>query len=313
MKKVLHFKSSDGKNTIHAVCWEPEGIQPVAVLQIVHGMVEYIERYEEFAEYLNSKGFVVVGHDHLGHGDSVKSQEEWGFIAEENPSGKMVIDIRRMFAGTKKKYPDIPYFLLGHSMGSYLVRKYITVYGNDLSGIILTGTGMESKATTKAGLMVIRALAKKFGPGYRSDFVSELMYTSPYKLYDLKGIDPERGWITRDAEITKKYYSDPKCTFTFTLNGYEVPVSTVDFVCDKKNIAKIPKKVPLLIASGDMDPVGNLGKGVKEFYNAVVKTGKINVDCKLFPDARHEILNEINRDEVYDYIYDWMIKNADKV
>ncbi len=308
MKKILKFKSSDKKTMIHAVAWIPENREPVAVIQIVHGMVEYIERYEEFAEYLNSKGFIVVGHDHLGHGESVITNEDWGFIDEVNPSAKLIEDMRRLYVGAKKQYPDLPFFLLGHSMGSYLVRKYITVYGNDLSGIILTGTGMEKKATTKAGLMVIRALAKKYGWRYRSDFVRELMYTSPYKLYDLKGIDPERGWITRDAEITKKYYSDPKCTFTFTLNGYEALVSTVEFVCDKNNIKKIPKKVPLLIASGDMDPVGNLGKGVKEFYNAVVKTGKINVECKLFPDARHEILNETNRDEVYDFIYNWMIE-----
>ncbi len=306
MKKVVSFKSCDGINTIHAVAWLPEG-EPKGVLQIVHGMVEYIERYEEFAEYMNSQGFIVVGHDHLGHGESVQTEEDWGYIAEVNPSAKLVEDIRRVYVGAKKKFEGLPYFLLGHSMGSYLVRKYITVYGNDLTGIILTGTGTESKATTKVGLMVIRALTKKYGSRYRSDFVRELMYTSPYKLYDLNGIDPERGWITRDPEITKKYYSDPKCTFTFTLNGYEALVSTVDFVCDKKNIAKIPRKVPLLIASGDMDPVGNLGKGVKEFYNEVVKTGKMNVECKLFPEARHEILNEINREDVYAFLRDWML------
>ena len=133
-----------------------------------------------------------------------------------------------------------------------------------------------------------------------------MTYSAPYKIYDLHGIDKTNSWICSDAAIMEKYYSDPRCTFNFTLNGYDALVSTVLYVNQKKHINKIPKDLPILLVSGDQDPVGNLGKGVKYVYNKYVESGITDIECKLFEGLRHEILNEPSKAEVYDFINDWL-------
>ena len=311
MKKSIKYKSSNGKNDIHAIIWTPES-EPVGVVQITHGMIEYIDRYDDFAKYLCKKGFVVTGNDHLGHGKSVDSEDEYGFMSLDNPANKMLYDMNRLRLIVSGQYPGIPYFMLGHSMGSYLMRKYIVKYGEHINGVILTGTGSEDAATTSAGLVMIRGLAKRYGWHYRSRLIENMTHTSPYLRFDLTGKDHTNTWITRDPEIAKKYYSDPLCTFTFTLNGYEALLTTVQYVCDKKNIAKIPKKLPMLIASGTEDPVGNMSKGVIKFYDQCNDAGIEDVELSLYDGMRHEIINEIDRDIVYNDICEWLMLHMPK-
>ena len=306
MKKSFKYKSSNGKNNIHAIIWTPE-TEPIGVVQITHGMVEHMERYDEFANFLCSKGFVVTGNDHLGHGKSIDTEDELGFMDENNPANKMLYDMNRLRSIVSKQYPELPYFMLGHSMGSYLMRKYIVKYGQGLQGVILTGTGYEDATTTSAGLTLIRGLAKKNGWHYRSKLVENMTHTTPYLRFDLTGEDRSNSWITRDEEITEKYYTDPLCAYTFTLNGYEALLTTVQYVCNKKNIEKIPKKLPLLIASGSDDPVGNMTKGVTRFYDLCIEAGIEDVELSIYEGMRHEILNEIDRDIVYDDIYEWLM------
>lgn len=306
MRRNLSYPSSDGKTTIHAVCWEPTG-KPIAVLQLVHGMVEYIERYDEFAGFMVSHGFIVVGHDHLGHGDSVTSPDRRGYIADSNhPENFMVKDIHRLRIGVQKKYPDIPYFIFGHSMGSYILRKYLTVYGDGLSGAVICGTGSVADSSTKLGLTICETLAKKHGWHYRSSFVQKMTYTAPYRKYDLYGNDQKNSWLTKDTEIVKDYYSSEKCTFVFTLNGYKALLNTVYYDNQPENIEQIPKDLPILLVSGEDDPVGDLGKGVKKVYNQFVQAGIRDVFCRLFENDRHEILNETDRCDVYAYINEWL-------
>ncbi len=308
MKKNLSYLSCDGKTNIHAVIWEPEG-EPKAVLQLVHGMVEYIERYDTFARYMNDQGFLVVGHDHLGHGQSVRSIEDWGYISDVAPGRSLVRDIHKLRTMIHNQYPELPYFILGHSMGSYLLRRYLTNKGTGLTGAIIVGTGSESDLITHSGLMMVRSLAQSKGWHYRSEKIKNMTYTAPYKMYDVHGIDNENSWICSDPEIMKAYNKDPRCQFTFTLSGYEALLGSVLFDNKKYNIDKIPKTLPLLLTSGELDPVGNLGKGVKKVYNQYVKAGITDIECKLYPECRHEILNEPNKEEVFADINNWISRH----
>lgn len=305
MKRNISFLSSDEKTMIHAVEWIPEG-EPRAVIQIIHGMIEYIERYSAFAEYMNTQGFLVVGHDQLGHGSSVRSVEDWGYIADTSPARLMVRDIHKLRGIIQERYPGLPIYMLGHSMGSYLLRRYITNKGTGLAGAIVVGTGCESDTITKLGLTLIRGTARSNGWHYRSDTLQNMTYNSGYKKYDLTRTDLENSWICSDPEIMRGYYADPRCSFTFTTSGFEALLSSVLFTNQKVNIDMIPRKLPIYILSGEGDPVGGLGKGVKKVYDKYVRSGIQDVECKLYPDMRHEILNEPGKQEVYDDITDWI-------
>ncbi len=308
MKKYTTFLSTDEVTNIHVVQWIPD-VQPIGIVQIIHGMVEYIERYDDFANYLCEAGFLVVGHDHLGHGQSVRSVEDWGFITENSPARTLIRDIHKLRLITSLDYPDTPYYMAGHSMGSYLLRRYLTHKGKGLDGAIIIGTGSEPDMTVRSGLMIIRATAKSKGWRYRSEKLQNLTYGSAYKSYDLTRTDLTNSWICSDPEIMKSYYSDPRCSFTFTTSGFEALLSTVLFDNQKRNIDLIPKTLPILITSGALDPVGNLGKGPKNVYQQYVKSGITDIECKLYPDMRHEILNEPGKLEVYNDILNWIIRH----
>ena len=305
MKRNISFLSADGITNIHGVEWVPD-TEPKAVIQLVHGMVEYIERYDTFARFLNEQGFLVVGHDHLGHGQSVRSIEDWGYMSEEGPARALIRDIHRLRTETEKRYPGLPYFILGHSMGSYLLRRYLTHKGAGLAGAIIVGTGSESDMVTRGGLMAIRATAKAKGWRYRSEKIRQMTYTAPYKLYDLNGIDNTNSWVCSDPDIMEAYNADPRCQFTFTLNGYEALLSTVLFVNQTKHIELIPKDLPIFIISGELDPVGNMGKGPKNVYQQYVKAGITDIECKLYEGDRHEILNEPDHEVVFGDINNWI-------
>ena len=307
-EQVYKFDSADGVSKIHCVKWTPEG-EPVAVLQIVHGMVEYIERYRPFAEYLNRQGFVVVGHDHIGHGESVANEDEWGIMHAKHPSDIMVEDIYSHYKMTKEDYPRIPYFIMGHSMGSYMTRKCLCVKAKEmdgLSGAVIMGTGTEAPATINAGLAVINLLAFFRSDNYRSTFVRDMTYSAPYKQYDCPGATPDNSWLTKDTEIVKKYYSDPKCTYVFSLGAYRGLVESTKYDNKAENIAKMKKDLPVFFVSGAADPVGNMGKGVQAAYDKFQAAGMQDLSIKLYEGDRHEILNELDRETVYKDIYDWM-------
>lgn len=301
------FLSNDGKTTIHAVKWIPEGGEYKAVLQIVHGMVEYIERYRPFAEYMNEKGVLVVGHDHLGHGGSVTSEEEWGFIADtEHPSDVMVSDMHRVRVIVQGENPNIPYFMLGHSMGSYMLRKYLCRHNKKLAGAIIMGTGSEPDNAAKLGLALCKIMAFFRGWHYRSKLIQSLTYGKPYKRYDLYGKDYGNSWLTKDTDIVRAYYKEPRCTFLFTLNGYRALLEAVYYDNQMGNIRRVPKELPLLFVSGEDDPVGNLGVGVKKVYSMYKAAGLKDITYKLYEGDRHEILNELDRKRVYADISAWL-------
>lgn len=299
------FLSSDKKNMIHAVRWIPERGEIKAILQITHGMVEYIERYEGFAEFLTKQGFLVTGHDHLGHGQSVSTKADLGYIQERNGSDFLIEDMHTLRRRIQKEYPDKPYFMLGHSMGSYMLRKYLTIHGDNLAGALIVGTGAAPDSVTKPGIALCKIIAKFRGWRYRSTFVQNITYGKPYKQFCLDGSIPENSWLTKDTEIVKKYYADPYCTFMFTLAAYRCLFEAVLYDNQLENTKKIPKNLPLILLSGEQDPVGDLGEGVKTVYEQFKTAGMKNVRYKLYKDDRHEILNETDKEQIYKDILTW--------
>ncbi len=305
MTESFRFLSADGKTQIHAVRLAPEG-EPRFAVQLVHGMAEHIARYSGFAEFLAANGILVVGHDHLGHGETAASDELLGYVTEENPSGVLVEDMHALRVLTQKEHPGLPYFMLGHSMGSYLLRKYLALHGEGLAGAVIMGTGFVSPAVAGLGVRLCGLTAIFRGWKHRSLMLGGLaLGGGPYKKFDTTGTEPERSWLTRDAEIVRRYYADPRCGFLFTASGFRALFEAVAFACKPENAARIPKDVPLLVTSGEQDPVGDLGEGVKKADRMFREAGIRDVTLKLWPDCRHEILNELNREEVYAFILDW--------
>ena len=305
IKKDFTFLSSNQTTNIHAIECIPENGQYTRVIQLVHGMLEYIERYLPFCEYLTSKGFIVVGHDHLGHGQSVNTHEDLGYFGEPDPNQLLIQDIHSLRNITMQKYPNLPYFMCGHSMGSYLLREYLYLSSDGLSGAIIMGTGTISGCTSFMGLKFCKILSCCKGQRHRSSFVKKIVFESgPYKHFNLQ--DENRSWITSDPEQARLYNDDQKMKFDFTLNGYMGLIEATKISNDSSSAEKINKDLPLLFVSGSNDPVGDNGAGVRKAYDLMVKVGVKDVSIKLFEGDRHEILNEKNREEVFEYIGNWL-------
>lgn len=299
------FPSADGRTTVHAVKWAPDSGEYGAILQIAHGMIEYIERYGDFAEFLTGHGYLVVGHDHIGHGESVVSQDDWGYFGE-NPSDLLVADMHTLRTTVQGENPGVPYFMMGHSMGSYMLRKYLAFHSDNLDGVLLLGTGFVPKGTTSLAMKVSGLIAKFRGWHYRSKLVANLSFGRPYRRYDLTGKNPANSWLTKDEKVVEWYYAQPKCTFVFTLNSYMGLFEAVDFSCEQGTVDLYPKNLPFFLVSGADDPVGDFGTGVKKVYDMLLKAQMEDVTYQLYEGDRHEILNETDKEKVYGDILAWM-------
>lgn len=300
------FLSNDGKTAVHAVKWTPDSGEYKAILQISHGMVEFIERYIPFAKFLTTKGYMVVGHDHIGHGQSVATQEDWGYFCENNPSDIVVADMHKLRTLIQEEHQGIPYFMLGHSMGSFMLRKYLAVHNDNLRGAIIMGTGFIPENLTSLALKLTAIVTKFRGSKYRSKLIQSLAFGADYKGFDMTGENPENSWLTKDVDIVKAYYNEPRCTYMFTVNGYKGLFEAVNFCCNAENAKKLPRKLPLFFVSGEQDPVGGLGKGVKETYDMYKEAGMLDITYKLYKDDRHEILNETDKQMVFQDLLAWM-------
>ncbi len=308
-KKEYHFQSKDGVTQIHAVSWAPDG-KVKAVLQITHGMIEHIGRYDRFAAWLTEKGFLVVGQDLLGHGQSVRSEEYLGYFKEPGGNECLVRDIHQLRLYTQRMYPDVPYFMLGHSMGSFLLRQYLTEYQNfpnagPLSGALILDTGYQSRSGLLFGMGALKAAAQFAGWEYKSQLILNAFLGS-FDLRYLKEGHTLREWLTSVPEEMMEIYRDPLCNFLFSLNGYYQMLKGMEILTHKEYLAAMDKTLPVLFASGTGDPVGNFGDGVCKVYVQFLEAGMQKVDLKLYPGDRHEILHEKNKDQVYKDLYSWM-------
>ena len=296
--EYISYRSANGTDTIQAaVCRPPSSVQqpPKAIVQIVHGMCEHMGRYAELMQTLAEQGFAVCGEDHLGHGRSA-GKDGLGYFAPQNGWKYLVQDTRQLTILMQGQYPDLPVFLLGHSMGSFIAREYMAEYGTALSGVLLSGTG-GANPLQKPGLALVQGLKLAKGGHYRSTFVNNLAFGSFGKA--IKNPRTPSDWLTRDCAEVDRYLADPLCSFIFTLSAYEDLLRLTGAVSGKPWAQRVPKNLPVLLYSGDQDPVGNFGAGVRQVYGWLTDAGVREVQIKLYPQGRHEMHNELNRDEVY--------------
>lgn len=306
-ERNFYFQSQDGRTESHGMRWIPEG-EVRAVVQICHGMSEYLARYRNFAAFLADRGVLVVGHDHLGHGGSIEERKDYGFFAEKNGNQILIQDIHRVYQYTRKDFPDIPYILLGHSMGSFLVRQYLCHFGSELDGAVLCGTGYYPYWLTRLGMMIAQGESALWGNHYRS----RLLLWMSFGSYNAK-FHPNRtnfDWISRDPAVVDAFVRDPECGFPFTVNGYYNLFRGMSKIVRPVDLARMPGKLPVLMIAGGRDPVGDFGRGVRKVENLFRQVGMEQVKCILYPEDRHEILNEPDRREVYEDIWEWMQKNC---
>ena len=299
----ISLPSSDGKTTLHGYHWKPEG-EVRAVVQLVHGMEEYIGRYDEFACFLAGQGIAVIGHDHLGHGGSVTDESELGYFAKDKGVEGVLRDMFAVTQLAKKEYPDRPIFMFAHSMGSFFARRFITVYPRELAGVILSGTGSQPYIAVHIGKQLSRLIAKFKGDHYRSRLVENLA---------VGGYGSVEKWLCTREEIVEAYKADPLCGFPFTVWAYKDFFKTLEYLALGKDQDRIPKDFPILLMAGMLDPVGGKSKGVLQVYNHYKKIGLIDVDVFLYKDDMHEILNETDRDDVYHDALRWLDKRIDNL
>ncbi|WBW97436.1 alpha/beta fold hydrolase [Oceanirhabdus sp. W0125-5] len=300
------IKRKDGsKITIHK--WENDQIDKEninGVFQIVHGAAEHAKRYACFAEKLNELGYVVIGDDHVGHGVSVNSNEELGFFGEENGWSKLVEDEISITEHIKKEYTDKPIIIFGHSMGSFILRDYLTRDPKGISKCIICGTGYTNTILSNFALRLVAHEKKQKGIMYRSEKIDKLTFGGFNKKF--KPTRTTFDWLSRESGEVDKYIEDDLCGFIFTVKGYEDLFTGVKYINSNEAFKKTEKNIPILMISGDKDPVGASGKGVKKVYKKLKKSGVKDITLKLYEQGRHEILNEINRDDVYKDIIEWI-------
>lgn len=292
------FQSSD---KVHQISYEiiiPD-TNIKGIIQVSHGMCEYFSRYLDFGKYMAEHGFIVCGNDHLGHGSSVNTDDELGYFSPENGWQNAVKDLYTLTKIMKETYKDIPYFLFGHSMGSFIARAYSVLHGECLNGVIFCGTSGGIIGIDKM-INVIDTIKKIHGENYRSDKIYKLAFG--YYNKKIPNAQSEHDWISRDRSIVEKYDSDKKCNFNFTLNGYENLMSVLKYVSNAEWYSSYIKNLPTFIISGDMDPVGDYGKGPSKVFRKL-SASACDVSMKLYSGARHELLNETNRQEIYNDIH----------
>ena len=297
------YPSSTGKNEIRARICTPD-TKPKAVVQIAHGIAEYIDRYDAFMRFLAENGYVAVGNDHLGHGESAKLLEERGIFADQNGWDYVVEDMKALRDRVREEYHDIPYIFFGHSMGSFLTRTFLIRYPDLYDAAILSGTGQQSPLLINGGYFAANLLTRLKGPRSSGQALNDMAFGSYCKKID----EPRTSfdWLSRDPETVDRYIADPLCGFVCKTSLYRDMMGGLKFLTNQHNIDKMNKDAPIYFMSGAEDPVGDYGAGVEKAYKAFCDAGLHDVTIRLYPGGRHEMLNEINREEVMQDILAWL-------
>ncbi len=301
MEKITGtFLSSNGKSQTAYYIFEPDS--PRAVIQLSHGMCEYVERYSEHAEYFCSQGFVFAGNDHIGHGATAQNDKELGFIER---SSDLTDDLAKFTDILKERYPDLPIFLLGHSMGSFVLRDYMTKYREKISGAIISGTAGQGDPTV-LGKLLASLLAKIYGSHHRSRLLFSMSLGSYSKKFGKNA--PAEAWLSSEPSVWEKYKNDRLCNFVFTVYGYRVLFDVLGRVSRKAWARHVPTDLPILIISGKDDPVGKFGKGVLNVEKRLSDAGVRDLSCVLFEGGRHELFNETEKIKAaaYKTVTDWI-------
>ena len=305
--QTFTLPSADGIHTLHGALWLPQG-QPRGVVQLVHGISEYILRYDPFAQFLASQGFIAAGHDHLGHGQTARDPGEYGCFAPRGGWQLITADTRAVRLELGRRWPGLPYVLLGHSMGSFVARTYLIQWPGTVDGCILSGTGQENPLLVAFGRGLCALLSALRGPRHVSGLVTGLTLGAYNRQFR-----PNRtraDWISRDQAVVDAYVADPLCAFVPTVGMDRDLMGGIQLIGDPKNLSRMDPDTPVYFFSGDRDPVGQNGAGVRRVAEAFRRAGVRDVTVRLYPGGRHEMLNETNRQEVYRDAAAWLERVA---
>ena len=295
---------SKGAGKIHSCHWTPEG-EPRAVVQILHGIAEFVERYDAFAKYLNSHGFLVVAEDHMGHGQSINGDGIQGYF--HGGWFTAVEDSMQLMADTREAFPDLPYILFGHSMGSFMARTILCKYPDcGITGAVICGTGWQPAFALPALIRVVEGICKRTGETEPNEKLQSMVFGS----YNKKVEHPRTpyDWLTRDAKIVDAYIAHPLCGFTASAGLLREMLKGIYYIEQKTNLERMRNDLPVFFIAGGDDPVGPYGKGVQTCVGAFRKVGMKDVSIRIYPLCRHEILNEINRQEIFEDVLQWIVK-----
>lgn len=298
----LSFPSADGKNTVAAYLYTMPDVPVRAVLQLSHGMCEYIERYRDFAAFFAAHGIAVAGNDHLGHGNTAGPQDR-GHYGKKGGRYDVLNDLYSMNALLHERFPNLPIFLYGHSMGSFYARWYAEVFPKTIHAAIWAGTAGPD-ASNRLGEGIAASIATVRG----EHTVSPLMVWLNFGTYNRRILDAtsSNAWLTRDAECVQRYDADELCRFSFTIGTYREMLHVLNHISTKQWAQSIPDTLPVLLIAGGADPVGNYGSGVHKVARMLRLAGVKDVTCRIWQDGRHELHNELNREEVLQFVLHWI-------
>ena len=302
MATTTTFTASDGR-TITYYTWIPRK-EIKGTVQIVHGMAEHAMRYDHFATKLRTKGYAVYACDLRGHGKTAESPEELGYFAGENGWSRVTDDIYELTGILKEEQPDKPVYLIGHSMGSFLARTLMVAHGDAYAGVILSGTAASPGLLGVIGRFLASRAVKKDGGKVPNPTLDKMSFGSYNKAFA-----PNRtkfDWLSRDEAQVDLYVEDPLCGFVCTSKFYEDLLGGLLFVNDAQQVGQIRKDLPVLLISGDKDPVGKMGTGVKKVYELYRAAGLSDVSIELIPGARHEVFNETDRNDSENLCIAWI-------
>lgn len=299
------FRSSIDKLPIHYYKWYPTATASIkGAIQIAHGLSEHAKRYASFARVLTDQGYVVYANDHRGHGQTAGSPEKVGYLEDAPFWASALRDMYQLNQIIQKEQAGVPVFLFGHSMGSLLARQYITQWGQTLRGVIISATGGDPGMLGKIGALVAKVTAMINGKKKRSQLMDKLSFG---KFND--AFKPNRtafDWLSRDEKEVDKYIADPYCGVVFSAGFWEDFLKGINYINSAEAYQKTPKTLPILLIAGDKDPVGDMAKGVLQIKQAYKQVAIQNLQCKIYPEARHELLNESNRMEIIQDILQWL-------
>ncbi|MFZ5967216.1 MAG: alpha/beta hydrolase [Bacillota bacterium] len=294
----------EGDIDIYIHKWIPDQETEIkGAVQIIHGMTEHAGRYKGFAERLAKEGYIVYGDDHRGHGKTVGCPEKVGHLSPDGDWDHMIDDVHRLTVKIKEENPKMPVFLFAHSMGSFIGRNYLSLFGDEIQGAVLCGTGLRNNILLNVGLVLAKLEMRMKGCHVPSKFLDRLSFGN----YNDKMM-PRRSlydWLSRDEDEVEKYIHDPYCGAVCTSGFFYNLFYGIREIQKKENIHGIPKQLPIFLIAGDMDPVGNYGKDIHRLADVYKEAGIRDVTYKLYKDARHELLNEINREEVIRDVINW--------
>lgn len=305
----INFTFTNKDNiSINAYKWIPKDSDNIkGVVQIAHGMNEHILRYDYFAKELNRHGYLVYGHDHRGHGKTAANIDELGYISDNDGFIDMVEDMRLMTDIIREDNPDTDIILFGHSMGSFLSQRYVQIYGDLIDGLILSGSNGRPVPVLGLGIILSKLAMKIKGRRAKIEFFDDLTFYGYNKR--IKPLRTKFDWLSRDIDVVDKYIEDPYCGNLFTVSFFHDLYLGLRRIHINDNMEGTPKNLPIYILAGEDDPVGYYGKGIVNLYNIYKDLGILNLSYKLYESGRHEMLNEINKDEVIGDVITWLTNN----